>query len=373
MAFDECIPYPSDKSYVADSVARTTRWLHRCADKLTELNKQEDAVNCNQMLFGINQGGVFEDLRIEHAKEITQLDLPGYAIGGLAVGESHEQMYSILDAVVPYLPEDKPVYLMGVGTPENILEAVDSGVDFFDCVLPARNGRHGSVYTSAGKLHILNAKYEQDDCPLDDKCGCPACVNYSRAYIRHLFKAKEMLALRLCVMHNLFFYNSMMEEIRIAIEGGYFQKYKKEKLYCWQNVNKATIVGGQVAETVTETAGTAASAASGTVADPSVGAMNPIMLILFYGLLLVALYFFMFRPQRKRDKQMKEMQESIRSGDNVVTSSGFYGKVVDIGEDCFVVEFGTNRGIRVPVRKADVVGIKTPNVNPSLTSGGTSS
>ena len=230
MAFDECIGLPAERPYVEASVARTTRWLGRCKKEMHRLNQLEDTVNPKQMLFGINQGATFEDIRIEHAKRISEMNLDGYAIGGLAVGESHAEMYRILDEVVPYLPEEKPTYLMGVGTPENILEAVERGVDFFDCVLPARNGRHAHVYTNKGKLNLLNAKYEKDDSPIDDTCGCPACRRYSRAYIRHLFKAKEMLAMRLCVMHNLYFFNSMMEEIRQAIEEDRFHAYKAAKL-----------------------------------------------------------------------------------------------------------------------------------------------
>ncbi len=230
MAFDECIGLPAERPYVEASVARTTRWLERCKKEMHRLNQLEDTVNPKQMLFGINQGATFEDIRIEHAKRISEMELDGYAIGGLAVGESHAEMYRILDEVVPYLPEEKPTYLMGVGTPENILEAVERGVDFFDCVLPARNGRHAHVYTNKGKLNLLNAKYEKDDSPIDDTCGCPACRRYSRAYIRHLFKAKEMLAMSLCVMHNLYFFNTMMEEIRQAIEEDRFHAYKAAKL-----------------------------------------------------------------------------------------------------------------------------------------------
>lgn len=230
MAFDECIGLPAERPYVEASVARTTRWLERCKKEMHRLNQLEDTVNPKQMLFGINQGATFEDIRIEHAKRISEMELDGYAIGGLAVGESHAEMYRILDEVVPYLPEEKPTYLMGVGTPENILEAVERGVDFFDCVLPARNGRHAHVYTNKGKLNLLNAKYEKDDSPIDDTCGCPACRRYTRAYIRHLFKVKEMLAMRLCVMHNLYFFNSMMEEIRQAIEEDRFHAYKAAKL-----------------------------------------------------------------------------------------------------------------------------------------------
>lgn len=233
MAFDECIPNPSTREYVEKSVARTTRWLERCKIEIDRLNSLDETINKEQMLFGINQGGVYEDIRIEHAKTIAKMDLDGYAIGGLAVGETHEDMYRVIDAVVPHLPEDKPIYLMGVGTPTNILEAVERGVDFFDCVLPARNGRHGHLFTSNGNLKIMNVKYELDSSPIDDKCDCPACKNYSRAYIRHLFKAKEMLAMRLCVLHNLYFYNKLMEEIREAIDGGYFHEFKAEKLKAW--------------------------------------------------------------------------------------------------------------------------------------------
>ena len=230
MAFDECPSSVAKREYIEDSVARTTRWLKRCKAEMARLNELPDTINKNQMLFGINQGGVYEDIRIEHAKEIAQLDLDGYAIGGLAVGESHEDMYRILDAVVPHLPVEKPTYLMGVGTPANILEAVDRGVDFFDCVYPSRNGRHGHVYTNNGKLNLFNAKYELDERPIEEGCQCPACRTYSRAYIRHLLKAKEMLGMRLCVLHNLYFYNTMMEEIREAIEQGRYKEYKAEKL-----------------------------------------------------------------------------------------------------------------------------------------------
>lgn len=230
MAFDECIPYPSPKEYVKASTERTTRWLKRCRKHLDELNKKEDTVNPHQLLFGINQGECYEDIRIEHAKEIAEIECDGYAIGGLSVGESTEEMYRILDAVVPYLPQDKPTYLMGVGTPQNILEGVSRGVDFFDCVFPARNGRHGHVYTNHGKLNLFNKKFELDERPIEEGCGCPACQRYSRAYIRHLFKAGEMLAMRLCVLHNLYFYNEMMEEIRDALDKGCYEEYKKEKL-----------------------------------------------------------------------------------------------------------------------------------------------
>ena len=230
MAFDECPPHPATRKYMQDSVDRTTRWLERCKKEMARLNALPDTINPNQMLFGINQGGTFQDIRIEHAKRISEMDLDGYALGGLAVGESHEEMYRILDETVPYLPENKPTYLMGVGTPANILEAVERGVDFFDCVYPARNGRHGHAYTNHGKMNLLNAKYELDDRPLDETCDCPVCKHYSRAYIRHLLKAKEMLGLRLMVTHNLYFYNTMMEEIRDAIEKGCYAQYKKQKL-----------------------------------------------------------------------------------------------------------------------------------------------
>ena len=230
MAFDECPSSVAERAYIEKSVARTTRWLARCKEEMARLNALPDTVNRQQMLFGINQGGIYDDIRVAHAKEIAQMDLDGYAIGGLAVGESHEDMYRILDAVVPHLPVDKPTYLMGVGTPANILEAVDRGVDFFDCVYPTRNGRHGHVYTNHGKLNLFNAKYELDDRPIEEGCQCPACRSYSRAYIRHLLTAKEMLGMRLCVLHNLYFYNTMMEEIREAIEQGRYKEYKAEKL-----------------------------------------------------------------------------------------------------------------------------------------------
>lgn len=230
MAFDECPPALADRSYIQKSVDRTTRWLERCIAKMKELNSLDDTINKYQLLFGINQGGILNDIRIEHAKKISEYDLPGYAIGGLAVGETHEKMYEVIENVVPYLPKNKPTYLMGVGTPANILEAVDRGVDFFDCVLPARNGRHANVYTNKGKLNLLNAKYELDDTPIDNECHCPTCQKYSKAYIRHLFKAKEMLAMRLCVIHNLYFFNNMMEEIRNALDEGRFKEYKKMRL-----------------------------------------------------------------------------------------------------------------------------------------------
>ena len=230
MAFDECPSSVADRKYMTNSVERTTRWLKRCKDEMARLNSLPDTINPHQMLFGINQGGIYEDIRIAHAQQIAELNLDGYAVGGLAVGESHEEMYRILDAVVPHLPENKPTYLMGVGTPANILEAVDRGVDFFDCVYPSRNGRHGHVYTNHGKMNLFNAKYELDDRPIEEGCNCPACRSYSRAYIRHLLKAKEMLGMRLCVLHNLYFYNTMMEEIRDAIDAGEYQAYKKRKL-----------------------------------------------------------------------------------------------------------------------------------------------
>ena len=230
MAFDECPSSKADRKYVTDSVNRTTRWLARCKTEMARLNGLEDTINKNQLLFGINQGAIYEDIRIEHAKRIAEMDLDGYAVGGLAVGESHEEMYHILEETVPYLPQDKPTYLMGVGTPANILEGVERGIDFFDCVYPSRNGRHGHVYTDHGKLNLFNQKYEKDMRPIEEGCGCPAFRPYSRAYIRHLLKAKEMLGMRLCVLHNLYFYNHMMEEIRDALDAGDFAGYKKRKL-----------------------------------------------------------------------------------------------------------------------------------------------
>ena len=231
MAFDECAPALADRSYVEASVARTTRWLERCKTKMQQLNAEEGTVNRHQMLFGINQGAIYSDIRIDHAKRISELDLDGYAVGGLAVGETHEEMYHILDETIPYLPLHKPTYLMGVGTPANILEGVERGVDFFDCVYPTRNGRHGHVYTNQGKINLFNQKYEKG-------CGCPTCRRYSRAYVRHLLKAKEMLGMRLCVLHNLYFYNTMMEEIRDAIDEGRFHSYKEEKLYGMGQINR---------------------------------------------------------------------------------------------------------------------------------------
>ena len=231
MAFDECPSSVAERKYVEQSVARTARWLKRCKAEMDRLNSLPDTINPHQMLFGINQGAIYEDIRIAHADEISELDLDGYAVGGLAVGESHEEMYHILDVTVPHLPENKPTYLMGVGTPANILEAVDRGVDFFDCVYPTRNGRHGHLYTNHGKINLLNAKFELDSRPIEEGCQCPACRTYSRAYIRHLLKAKEMLGMRLLEMHNLYFYNNMMEEIRDALDEGRFASYKEEKLY----------------------------------------------------------------------------------------------------------------------------------------------
>ena len=230
MAFDECIENPAPYEYVKNSIDRTYRWLERCKTEMDRLNKLDTTINKQQMLFGINQGGVFEDLRVEHMKRIAKLDLPGYAIGGLAVGESHEEMYHILDVVLPHAPEDRPRYLMGVGTPSNIIEAVARGVDFFDCVIASRNARHAFIFTKNGTMNLLNNKYETDPLPIDPECNCPACRNYSRAYIRHLFKAKEMLGMRLCVLHNLYFYNHLMEDIRLAIEEDRFEEFRRENV-----------------------------------------------------------------------------------------------------------------------------------------------
>ncbi len=230
MAFDECPSSKAERAYVQASVERTTRWLQRCKTEMARLNSLEDTINKEQLLFAINQGAIFPDIRIEHAKRISEMELDGYAVGGLAVGETHEEMYYILEETIPYLPLEKPTYLMGVGTPANILEGVERGVDFFDCVYPSRNGRHGHVYTNQGKLNLFNAQYEMDERPIEEGCQCPACRRYSRAYIRHLLKAKEMLGMRLCVLHNLYFYNTMMEEIRDALDEGRFAAYKKQKL-----------------------------------------------------------------------------------------------------------------------------------------------
>ena len=239
MAFDECPASHAERNYVEASVARTERWLKRCIDEMERLNALPDTVNPEQMLFGINQGAVYGDIRTDNAKRIREYDLPGYAIGGLAVGETHEEMYEILDVTVPHLPEDRPVYLMGVGTPANILEAVDRGVDFFDCVYPTRNGRHGQLYTGSGKINILNHCYEKDDRPIEEGCDCPACTHYSRAYIRHLLKSKEVLGLRLCVLHNLRYYNRLMEEIRAAIRAGEYSSFKKRKLDEMNQIHEA--------------------------------------------------------------------------------------------------------------------------------------
>lgn len=238
MAFDECAPAKADRKYIINSVERTTRWLERCKREMNRLNSLEDTINKHQMLFGINQGAIYDDIRVDHAKRISELELDGYAVGGLAVGESHEEMYHVLDKVVPHLPQHKPTYLMGVGTPANILESVDRGIDFFDCVYPSRNGRHGHVYTKLGKINLFNAKYEKDTSPIEEGCQCPACRNYSRAYIRHLLKAKEMLGMRLCVLHNLYFYNHLMEDIRGAIDAGNYKSFKDERLYLLKTYDK---------------------------------------------------------------------------------------------------------------------------------------
>ncbi len=230
MAFDECPPAKAERKYIQNSVDRTTRWLERCKVEMARLNSLPDTVNPHQMLFGINQGAIYTDIRIEHAKRISEMNLDCYSVGGLAVGESHEEMYHVLDETVPYLPQDKPTYLMGVGTPANILEAVERGIDFFDCVYPSRNGRHGHVYTKFGKINLFNSKYEKDASPIEEGCQCPACKSYSRAYIRHLLKAKEMLGMRLCVLHNLYFYNHLMEDIRGAIDEGRYSEFKKERI-----------------------------------------------------------------------------------------------------------------------------------------------
>lgn len=228
MAFDECVENPAPYDYVKQSVERTYRWLVRCKNELKRLNSLDDTINKNQMLFGINQGGIFDDLRVWHMKKIAELDLDGYAIGGLAVGETHEEMYHILDVVLQYAPTDKPRYLMGVGTPSNIIEAVARGVDFFDCVMPSRNARHAFIFTRNGTMNLMNQKYEFDTRPIDSECHCPTCQNYTRAYIRHLFKAKEMLAMRLSVIHNLYFYNELMARIRKAIEEDRFEEFRQE-------------------------------------------------------------------------------------------------------------------------------------------------
>jgi queuine tRNA-ribosyltransferase len=238
MAFDECPPALAERSYVEHSVARTERWLARCKTKMDWLNDQETTINHKQLLFGINQGAIFPDIRIENAKRISEMDLDGYAVGGLAVGETAEQMYDIIEQTTPYLPKDKPTYLMGVGTPQNILEAVERGIDFFDCVYPSRNGRHGHVYTHKGKINLTNKKYETDMAPIEEGCQCPACRTYSRAYIHHLFKAKEMLGMRLAVLHNLYFYNHLMEEIRGAIEAGNYHQWKEETIDAMNEYSK---------------------------------------------------------------------------------------------------------------------------------------
>lgn len=230
MAFDECVALPAQYDYAKNSHERTVRWLARCKAEMKRLNSEESTINKKQLLFGINQGATFDDLRIANMQAIAKMDLDGYAIGGLAVGETHEEMYHILDIVVPQAPDDKPRYLMGVGTPANILEAVDRGVDFFDCVIASRNARHANLFTENGYMNLMNKKYECDPLPIDPNCTCPACRSYSRAYIRHLFKAGEMLAMRLCVLHNLHFYNKMMTDIRCAIEEGRYKQFKEEKI-----------------------------------------------------------------------------------------------------------------------------------------------
>ena len=228
MAFDECIENPAPRDYVQKSVDRTYRWLVRCKEENARLNSLPDTVNPQQQLWGINQGGTYEDIRVAHMKRIAELDLPGYAIGGLAVGESAEEMYRIIEAVEPHMPVNKPRYLMGVGTPTNIIEAVARGVDFFDCVMPARNARHARLFTWEGAINLKNAKYAKDLGPIDPQCDCPVCKRYSRAYIRHLFAAEEMLAMRLSVMHNLYFYNSLMQKIRDALDNGTFEAFRSE-------------------------------------------------------------------------------------------------------------------------------------------------
>jgi queuine tRNA-ribosyltransferase len=243
MAFDECPSARAEHEYVQMSVDRTTRWLERCKKEMDRLNSLPGTVNPHQMLFGINQGAIFDDIRIEHAKTISQMDLDGYAVGGLAVGETHEQMYHVLDTVVPYLPQDKPTYLMGVGTPANILEAVERGIDFFDCVYPSRNGRHGHLYTKRGHINLLNARYELDNTPIEEGCNCPACRRYSKSYIRHLLKSGEMLGMRLCVLHNLYFYNHMMEDIRTALDEDRFDTFKKDMLESMMEFDKDDNVG----------------------------------------------------------------------------------------------------------------------------------
>ena len=235
MAFDECPNSKADRDYVLPSVERTTRWLKRCKAEMDRLNSLPDTINRDQLLFGINQGAIFDDIRIAQAEEISEMDLDGYALGGLAVGETHEEMYHVLDVTVPHLPENKPTYLMGVGTPVNIVEAVYRGVDFFDCVYPTRNGRHGHVYTRHGKLNLMNAKFEMDLRPIEEGCNCPVCRNHSRAYIRHLLKAGEMLGLRLCVMHNLYFYNTLMEDIRLAIEEQRYDAFREDFIRDYSN------------------------------------------------------------------------------------------------------------------------------------------
>lgn len=230
MAFDECIENPAEYDYTAKSCQRTTRWLARCKAEMERLNSLPQTINKNQLLFGINQGSTYENLRIEHMQQIAEMDLPGYAIGGLAVGETADEMYRIIDAVEPYMPADKPRYLMGVGTPINILEAVHRGVDFFDCVMPSRNARHGNLFTWEGKITIINEKFKLDSRPISESCNCPACRHYSRAYIRHLLKVDEMLGMRLCVLHNLYFYNELMQKIRDALDGGYFEDFYRKNI-----------------------------------------------------------------------------------------------------------------------------------------------
>ena len=339
MAFDECVENPAQHDYSKASCERTTRWLKRCKAEMARLKHEGISVNPDQLLFGINQGCTFADLRVEHMKQIADLDLDGYAIGGLAVGEPTEVMYEMISQVEPYMPKDKIRYLMGVGTPGNIIEAVSRGVDLFDCVMPSRNARHGHLNTWGGIINIKNAKYERDERPIDPACGCPACRNYSRAYIRHLFKAEEILGMRLAVMHNLWFYNHLMERIRDELDAGTFtafhDKYVKllnfERRFCQMQFLTTTSEGY-------------------------------ISLFFTLALMLVLLYFMIYRPQKKQEKKDAAMRNSLEIGDQVTTIGGVIGRVVAIKDDTFVLETGADR-VKIRFTKTAIGSVEKLNMD----------